>query len=71
VPEAENLPKLIRLRGIALPPVDVGSGDGLPWSDRDGDSTVLVASQDGRFTVFRWSVTEGMVRAHRLEALLM
>jgi hypothetical protein len=35
------------------------------------DSTVLVASQDGRFTVFRWSVTEGMVRAHRLEALLM
>ena len=35
------------------------------------DSTVLVASQDGRFTIFRWSVTEDMVRAHRVEALLM
>ena len=35
------------------------------------DSTVLVASQDGRFTIFRWSPTEDMVRAHRLEALLM
>jgi hypothetical protein len=35
------------------------------------DATVLVASQDGRFTVFRWSVTEDMVRAHRVEALLM
>lgn len=35
------------------------------------DATVLVASQDGRFTVFRWSPTEDMVRAHRVEALLM
>lgn len=35
------------------------------------DSTVLVASQDGRFTVIRWSVPEQMVRAHRIEALLM
>ena len=34
-------------------------------------SVALVASQDGRFTVFRWSVTEDMVRAHRVEALLM
>ncbi len=35
------------------------------------DATVLVASQDGRFTIFRWSPTEDMVRAHRVEALLM
>jgi hypothetical protein len=35
------------------------------------DATVLVASQDGRFTIFRWSITEDMVRAHRVEALLM
>jgi hypothetical protein len=35
------------------------------------DATVLVASQDGRFTVVRWSVPEEMVRAHRIEALLM
>ncbi|HEU4563076.1 MAG TPA: hypothetical protein VFS05_00450 [Gemmatimonadaceae bacterium] len=31
----------------------------------------LVASQDGRFTVFVWSAREGMVQAHRLEALLL
>jgi hypothetical protein len=35
------------------------------------DATVLVASQDGRFTIFRWSAPEGMVRAHRVESLLM
>jgi hypothetical protein len=31
----------------------------------------MVASQDGRFTVFAWSPDEGVVRAHRIEALLM
>jgi hypothetical protein len=31
----------------------------------------LVASQDGRFTVFAWSPCEAMVHAHRVEALLM
>ncbi len=35
------------------------------------DSIALVASQDGRFTVFGWSPCEGMVHAHRLEALLL
>lgn len=35
------------------------------------DSTAMVASQDGRFTIFRWSPIEDMVRAHRIEALLM
>ncbi|HZI19944.1 MAG TPA: hypothetical protein VEY09_15275 [Pyrinomonadaceae bacterium] len=35
------------------------------------DSVALVASQDGRFTVFAWSPCEGMVHAHRVEALLM
>jgi hypothetical protein len=35
------------------------------------EATVLVASQDGRFTIFRWSPPEDMVRAHRVEALLM
>jgi len=35
------------------------------------DSTALVASQDGRFTVFQWSAREGRVRAHRVEALLL
>jgi hypothetical protein len=31
----------------------------------------LVASQDGRFTVFEWSPCENMVHAHRVEALLL
>ena len=31
----------------------------------------LVASQDGRFTVFAWSECEGMVHAHRVETLLL
>ncbi len=35
------------------------------------DAVAMVASQDGRFTVFAWSATEGIVRAHRIEALLM
>ena len=35
------------------------------------DAAALVASQDGRFTVFAWSGREAIVRAHRIEALLM
>lgn len=31
----------------------------------------LVASQDGRFTVFAWSPCEDMVHAHRVESLLL
>jgi hypothetical protein len=35
------------------------------------DSAALVASQDGRFTVFEWSPSESIVHAHRIEALLL
>jgi hypothetical protein len=35
------------------------------------DTSALVASQDGRFTIFQWSPTENMVHAHRVEALLL
>jgi len=35
------------------------------------DAVALVASQDGHFTIFRWSDAEGMVHAHRVEALLL
>jgi hypothetical protein len=35
------------------------------------DAIALVASQDDRFTVFGWSKQEGMVHAHRVEALLL
>ena len=35
------------------------------------DAIALVTSQDGRFTVFAWSPSEGMVHAHRIDALLL
>jgi hypothetical protein len=35
------------------------------------DAVALVASQDGRFTVFAWSPCEEMVHAHRVETLLL
>ena len=34
-------------------------------------SLALVASQDGRFTVFAWSPCEEIVHAHRVETLLL
>ena len=34
------------------------------------DSLALVASQDGRFTVFAWSADDALVHAHRIETLL-
>jgi len=38
--------------------------------DQQG-AVALVASQDGRFTVFDWSACENMVHAHRVDALLL
>jgi hypothetical protein len=35
------------------------------------DSMALVASQDGRFTVFAWSHAESKVHANRVESLLL
>jgi len=35
------------------------------------DATALVASQDGRFTIFKWSPCEEIVHAHRVDALLL
>ncbi len=35
------------------------------------DSIAMVASQDGRFTVFVWSQAMGLVHGHRLESLLL
>lgn len=35
------------------------------------NALALVASQDGRFTVFAWSPCENLVHAHRVETLLM
>jgi hypothetical protein len=35
------------------------------------DAFAMVASQDGRFTIFAWSPHDERVRAHRVEALLL
>jgi hypothetical protein len=35
------------------------------------DALALVASQDGRFTIFAWSPCEKMVHAHRVDSLLL
>jgi len=35
------------------------------------DAFALVASQDGRFTIFEWSDSEKIVHAHRVDALLL
>lgn len=35
------------------------------------DAMALVASQDGRFTIFKWSNREQHVHAHRVDALLL
>ena len=35
------------------------------------DAVALVASQDGRFTIFKWSSCEDLVHAHRVETLLL
>jgi hypothetical protein len=35
------------------------------------DALALVASQDGRFTTFKWSAPEGIVRAYSVETLLL
>ena len=35
------------------------------------DAMALVASQDGRFTIYAWSPCENMVHAHRVDTLLL
>ncbi len=57
-----------------LSPGDIGATRHLAGAQfvRDQqDALALVASQDGRFTVFAWSPEEGMVHAHRIETLLL
>jgi hypothetical protein len=35
------------------------------------DALAMIASQDGRFTIFAWSPCEDIVHAHRVETLLL
>ncbi len=41
------------------------------FSQDQVDSIAMVASQDGRFTIFAWSECEQKVHAHRIETLLL
>ena len=58
----------------ALTPVQVGGTrhiSAAQFAQDQTDSMALVASQDGRFTIFAWSPRDGLVHAHRVEALLL
>ena len=59
---------------VVVPPVQHGGTRHLSAAQfihDQRDSLALVASQDGRFTVFAWSPCEEMVHAHRVDVLLM
>jgi hypothetical protein len=57
-----------------VPPVQLGGTRHLSaaqFVQDQREAVALVASQDGRFTIFAWSPCEAMVHAHRVETLLM
>ena len=61
-------------RAIVVPPVQHGGTRHLSAAQfihDQRDALALVASQDGRFTVFAWSPCEQMVHAHRVDVLLL
>ncbi len=56
-----------------VPPVQLGGTRHISAAQFAQDqpaSVALVASQDGRFTIFFWSAADDIVRAHRVETLL-
>ena len=57
-----------------IPPTQLGNTRHLSAAQRVNDqreALALVASQDGRFTIFAWSPCEEMVHAHRVDVLLL
>ena len=61
-------------QAVVVPPVQHGGTRHLSAAQFVHDqreALALVASQDGRFTVFAWSPCESMVHAHRVDSLLM
>jgi hypothetical protein len=61
-------------QAIVVPPVQHGGTRHLSAAQfiyDQRDALALVASQDGRFTVFAWSPCETMVHAHRVDVLLL
>jgi len=64
------------VRGVAavIQPLEFGGTRHLSaaqFAHDQHDCIALVASQDGRFTIFAWSEAEQMVCAHRIETLLL
>ncbi|MBV9211763.1 MAG: hypothetical protein JOZ52_14075 [Acidobacteria bacterium] len=60
--------------GLVVHPVQLGGTRHLSAAQfvhDQRDAVALVASQDGRFTVFAWSPCEEMAHAHRVETLLL
>lgn len=60
--------------GRTLHPTQLGGARHLSaaqFAQDQSDSVALVASQDGRFTVFAWSSVKAAVCAYRVEALLL
>lgn len=65
---------IIGNRGVVVHPVQNGGTRHLSAAQfihDQHDAIALVASQDGRFTIFSWSACEGKVQAHRVDALLL
>lgn len=66
-PTKENVASIVH-------PVELGGTrhlSAVQFVEDQRDAIALVASQDGRFTVFAWSPCEEMVHAHRVETLLL
>jgi len=65
------------IEGVRAEAVDAGQLGGMrhlsaaQFVHDQHDAMAMVASQDGRLTVFAWSPCEDMVHAHRIESLLL
>ncbi|KQS26826.1 putative sensor domain DACNV-containing protein [Dyadobacter sp. Leaf189] len=65
---------IIGNEGMVVHPVQTGGTRHLSAAQfvhDQHDAIALVASQDGRFTIFSWSSCEEKVQAHRVDALLL
>jgi len=61
-------------RPVVVGPLQLGGtrhNSAAQFAQDQREAIAMVASQDGRFTLFAWSPREGMVHAHRVEALLL
>jgi hypothetical protein len=61
-------------RAVVVQPVQTGGTRHLSAAQfvhDQQDAIAMVASQDGRFTIFAWSPCEQMVHAHRVDTLLL